>query len=499
MPNIKLKDKNGNDVVYEGIETVTFDTDIENTQAIYTHGVALENMEIPLELSEGDMELNAPNGYLVKNAIIKKPTTLSSENIKNGVEIAGVTGNFIGDYIENVPIPLYLADGDQVIEAPNGYLVKSAIIQKPQTLIAENIAKDIEIAGVVGTLESGGGGVIVEKDVNFFDYDGTLLYSYTLAEARALSSLPPLPSHDRLVCEGWTHDLSDLMTNTRALDIGALYHTVSGATELDIELTKAIGLTLSFGNQIKTDGFTSIDWGDGTINTQITHTYTNYGDYTIKIYGITQFSGSSAKNIFYADNYSLKRVFLSQNVVAINDYAFGYCYFLKEFTMSNSVNTALGNNAFINCYLLNFLALSNNIHNIGNTAFRACQSLKNIVLPKNLITITGECPFYYCYSLKRVVFPNSLTSITGIGIFMYSYVEHVIMPSEITELQKQFFMYSSNVRIIDFSEHKSVPTLANTNAIYVRPFQKFLVPSTLYNEWIATTGWSNHTNYIYAV
>ena len=43
---------------------------------------------------------------------------------------------------------------------------------------------------------SGGGKELKRDDVNFFDYDGTLLYSYTWEEAKNLTELPPLPKHE---------------------------------------------------------------------------------------------------------------------------------------------------------------------------------------------------------------------------------------------------------------------------------------------------------------
>lgn len=44
-------------------------------------------------------------------------------------------------------------------------------------------------AKITGT-GSGGGGPASPKDVNFYDYDGTLIRSYTLAEAQALVLMP---------------------------------------------------------------------------------------------------------------------------------------------------------------------------------------------------------------------------------------------------------------------------------------------------------------------
>ena len=42
---------------------------------------------------------------------------------------------------------------------------------------------------------------VEEKDVNFYDYDGTLLYSYTFSEATQLLELPEMPDHEGLTAQ----------------------------------------------------------------------------------------------------------------------------------------------------------------------------------------------------------------------------------------------------------------------------------------------------------
>ena len=59
--------------------------------------------------------------------------------------------------LDKVDIELNLANGDQTATVPNGASAKTAIIKKPETLVPENIAKDVDIAGVVGTMSAGGG------------------------------------------------------------------------------------------------------------------------------------------------------------------------------------------------------------------------------------------------------------------------------------------------------------------------------------------------------
>ena len=61
------------------------------------------------------------------------------------------------ELIENMPFVVDFSEGDQFIEAPEGYAVKSAVVKKPENLVAENIAEGVNIAGITGTLASGGG------------------------------------------------------------------------------------------------------------------------------------------------------------------------------------------------------------------------------------------------------------------------------------------------------------------------------------------------------
>ena len=70
-------------------------------------------------------------------------------------KIAGIKENSI-ELLENVLIQPDFSNGNQSFSAPDEMAVKSAIIQKPETLIPENIAEGVNIAGIVGSLVSGG-------------------------------------------------------------------------------------------------------------------------------------------------------------------------------------------------------------------------------------------------------------------------------------------------------------------------------------------------------
>lgn len=120
----------------------------------------IENLPIAVDFSQGNQFIEAPEGQAVKSAVIQKPANLKAENIAKNVNIAGVTGTlepFEAEILENIPIELDFSNGNQTIEAEEGSLVKSATVFKPGNLVPENIAEGINIAGIVGTLAAGGG------------------------------------------------------------------------------------------------------------------------------------------------------------------------------------------------------------------------------------------------------------------------------------------------------------------------------------------------------
>lgn len=123
----------------------------------FTYGELVEGTEITPDFSAGDMTISVPDGSLVKEATILKPEGLTPENVRQGVNICGIDGEFLGD-TEEAEVELSMADGNQVIlPSADGKSLSKVTVKKPETLIPENIAKGVEIGGVVGTHEGGGG------------------------------------------------------------------------------------------------------------------------------------------------------------------------------------------------------------------------------------------------------------------------------------------------------------------------------------------------------
>lgn len=160
MPTISVKGYSGQELTYENVEKVYFNSPDSTEKVPFSYGDTVENIPVTLDLAEGDQTITAPDGTLVKSAIIAKPEDLAPENVRKGKTIAGVEGNFIGD-TEEVTVDLNMADGNQTVEpSAEGKVLSKVNIIKPDTLIPANIAEGVDIAGIIGTLAASSGGSV---------------------------------------------------------------------------------------------------------------------------------------------------------------------------------------------------------------------------------------------------------------------------------------------------------------------------------------------------
>lgn len=391
---------------------------------------------------------------------------------------------------------------------------------------------------VVGTASGGGGQTAGDFWVKVIDYDGTVLLEKRGNNGDSFD-LPSAPSHEGLVFQEWSAScpITDgkVVIDNNNIMAGAVYTTASGQNEFDITLTAATGLSVTLNmNGTK-------DWGDGTSDTETTHTYTAYGDYTIKCNGTTMttsddsglFGQSSSATNYYCTAarfatvatikeaafrycYSLTTVVLSNGINSIYYYAFascrsltsiviprgvtsigqvvfGWCYSLTNVVLTKNVTT-MDSRAFHYCYALTNMAIPIRTR-IGSEVFNYCYSLTNVVIPKN--TSIGVNAFSNCFSLTNVIFAGSSITI-GQEAFVRCYsLTNIVIPN-ITNIEPYVFQYCFSLMKYDFSQCSGVPTLSNTNAFSgINRIAKIIVPDSLYDEWIAASNWSTYADYIY--
>lgn len=142
----------------------------------------------------------------------------------------------------------------------------------------------------IKNLPSGGAPTPCEfKDVNFYDYEGTILYSYDWDEFVAKNEMPPLPTHhEGLTCQEWNYTLEEVLEQGGRCDVGAIYIPSDGISKIvvDASIHRIVDLQINLTSQQSV----KIDWGDGNTDTvatsaNITHTYSADAMYTIRLEG----------------------------------------------------------------------------------------------------------------------------------------------------------------------------------------------------------------------
>jgi hypothetical protein len=386
-----------------------------------------------------------------------------------------------------------------------------------------------------------GGKSVKEKDVNFYDYDGTLLYSYTLAQAQALTELPPLPEREGLVCQGWNWTLDDIKAHNRAVDVGATYITDDGKTRLYIKIAAEgrMSVPLRFVQTVA-NGVT-IDWGDGSAtktrseNGNITevHTYARIGEYVITldvvdgctlvlgseessycVLGSTGYDNKVYCNMLqkvevgkgvsrigsyaFCNCFSLASIVIPDGVKSIGSYGFYYCYSLASIVIPHGAKK-ISDNAFRDCASLASIVIPDGITSIADNAFRDCPSLASIVIPDGITSI-ADSAFCYCYSLASITIPDGVTSIGNNAFQGCASLASITIPDGVTSIGNNAFRDCDGMKFYDFTKHTAVPTLSNTNAFQsMYSNYEIRVPAALYDEWKAATNWSTYASKIVAV
>ena len=408
----------------------------------------------------------------------------------------------------------------------------------PDKLFKGITAHNMKGESIVGTME--GGSTPSEPTDNtaviFADYDGNLIDTWTKDEVASKTTLPTPPTHSGLVFEGWNWTLEDIQTDTtgQVITVGPYYHTESGLTEIDIHLDEVTGKFFTcFSNSI------NVDWGDGTSDKLMTHTYADYGDYTIKTsassisfdYIVNNTSASvgtfikqirlgvSAKTILINSQEVLNGVTVHSQVTKIAVQWNGFigsktlvvpsmadcrittgintdyiCYPKQVGTMmvDSSPNTGCGTYNGRNMKFF-YMPLNNNVTSIGSSAFSNCSSLQSITIPENVTSI-GNSAFSNCSSLQSITIPENVTLIESQAF--YNWYGGIMVCSSSTNISSN--NYAANKQTLyDFSGCKSIPVLSSTSSLTTNVgITTIYVPLSLYYEWKEATNWATYASKI---
>lgn len=327
--------------------------------------------------------------------------------------------------------------------------------------------------------------------VRAVDYDGTVLKSDYLSSGQNFV-LPEVPENSRLSFVKWASNVpivdNTVTTINSDLTIFVQRETSSSLNEFDITLTKVTGLSVT----LKMDG--TKNWGDGSSDESMTHTYADYGDYTITCNGTSVSSYLFGQTVSSPNQY-VKNAFLSSSTTCSSMNTLAYCSNLECCILSNSTagviaftycynlksviapeNTlGISQNCFQNCFNLSAVFLPNTLNDIRSFAFDNCSSLESITIPESTTTISNA--FYNCINLKRFVVPNSVTTMSSGALSNCSTLTFVALSNSMTAVPPSSFSNCYNLETVVIPE--GITTINSEALYYCRALTHIELPSSL--------------------
>ena len=405
--------------------------------------------------------------FLTGTQTIKGDSNLVAANIAQGVTIFGVQGTHKGGatVIEEED----LVHGGTIVTVTDTIDLYTDTVT-PARLLAGYTAHDKRGNQITGTYNPSGG--LLKDDVNFYDYDGTIVASYSAEEFSLLSAMPANPSHTGLTAQGWNWSLNDAKTyvaNYGKLEIGQMYVTTDGKTRLYITIDdpdfKTIRLALYIVTQVV------INWGDGSSTETMgngdydvvfsnNHTYATTGDYVITL-DVTAYPYSSYHGAHFTQELgSWSTIMPPYGYEGLSTNFIPYCRMLRKIEMGE--NIVIGGNAFEGYYdyYTRGYSLYSNLESITipsetynnvwyGYCIANCESLRHITVPASVIEVQGGA-FGGCFDLKSLSLPNTVTEIGNDAFVACENLETITLPGSLTDLDNNmtFFRCHSLTTVI---------------------------------------------------
>ena len=114
-----------------------------------------------------------------------------------------------------------------------------------------------------------------------------------------------------------------------------------------------------------------------------------------------EYYSTTAKSVFSSFCNDITTVYISNNVVNIEDYTFQNFNIKETIFEENSKLVSIGDDAFSGCKNLTSIVLPDSVTDIGERAFSSCSSLTTVVIPESVTNI-GARAFSYCTKLRGI-------------------------------------------------------------------------------------------------
>ena len=383
----------------------------------------------------------------------------------------------------------------RLVDAKNA--IGSAITAKGGTVNSGDGLE--EFPADIATIPSGSPAPLspTRSGATIYDFDGSVIATYTPEEFAALTEYPAHPTHEFLTGDGYNWPLANAKAYSAKygyVEVGAQYRVTDGKTRLFITLSDG-RLNPQLGLGI--NGRVDVNWGDGSAHNTMTgsnvsttvykeHTYAQEGDYiiTLTITGSVQFNG----DIGYGYILTKSGGDTNTNRVYLNT--------LQKLYVGNSV-TSIRGSAFYNCSSLTSISIPDSVTNIRGNAFYNCFSLTSISIPDG-VTEIAYSTFYNCCSLTSVTIPDSVTAIKSYALEYCNSLTSVTIPDSVTSIESNAFYDCHGLGFVKFTPAYP-PLVANVNAWSGIPTDCIIyVPQGTLAAYTSATNYPDPAKYTYA-
>ena len=211
------------------------------------------------------------------------------------------------------------------------------------------------------------------------------------------------------------------------------------------------------GDETAWDGLT--DWGDGTVNNEMTHQYAKDGIYTVKTKWAINGATATAGDILYTGDMLIRCENINKNITSL-DYFFSTCKNLTYInTNFDSSKVTSMNQTFIMCSSLTSLDLSGwNTSNMTKIyrVFDQCSELTSLNLSgwNTTCMTSGMDMFSSCEKLRSLDLSSwNVDNVTDMR-YMFGYCYNLTSLNlsgwnmdNVTNTTKMFYLHSSNLTI----------------------------------------------------
>lgn len=425
MPDIVLYDRLGSPVILPGADSLTVDTPVKGEISKFTYGELLDNANVNLDFSKGNQLITVPSGYLVREAVINRPDTLIPSNIASGVVIAGITGTHgkKNQIVSRSGTYVATAAGAHTIEHGLGIMPDIIVVTAPSLVVGETFGL---IYGLSSELTGETG----------FPLQVALIHgTNSLITTSSISILDPNENALGSICQG----------NPRTFCVGGtMYKHIVG----DTYYWRALGglvehtgyfyikLALNGSNLTVTGGVPEIQRLNITANGMLVKAVDYvYGDeFVVDLSDVINFYepltisveavGENLAELYPKQYYDS----VSNNIVAGGECGDNVVWFLDQ----SATLTVSGKGA------INNFTRDENTGIITQPWYEVRSNIEKVVLNDG-VTRIGEHAFRELPNVNSIVIPSSVVSIGAQSIRQCPNLTNVIIPEGVVQIERSAF------------------------------------------------------------